>query len=90
MMSRSAHVAIAAAITAAALACAQAVACAQAGVPWLSDAELKVSFAGHTIEGVYPDGRPYYAMRFIRGESLKEAIRRFHEEDRPSKPPSNL
>lgn len=28
--------------------------------------------------GTYPDGRPYYAMRFIRGESLKEAIDRFH------------
>src|SRR5262249_34839101 len=24
------------------------------------------------------DGRPYYAMRFVRGESLKEAINRFH------------
>jgi serine/threonine protein kinase/formylglycine-generating enzyme required for sulfatase activity len=29
--------------------------------------------------GVYPDGRPYYAMRFIRGESLSKAIQRFHE-----------
>jgi serine/threonine-protein kinase len=28
--------------------------------------------------GQYPDGRPYYAMRFIKGDSLKEAIRRFH------------
>jgi serine/threonine-protein kinase len=28
--------------------------------------------------GTYPDGRPYYAMRFIRGESLKDAIERFH------------
>jgi serine/threonine protein kinase len=28
--------------------------------------------------GNYGDGRPYYAMRFIRGESLKEAIERFH------------
>ncbi len=25
------------------------------------------------------DGRPFYAMRFIRGESLREAIQRFHE-----------
>jgi serine/threonine-protein kinase len=25
-----------------------------------------------------PDGRSYYAMRFIRGESLKEAIEQFH------------
>ncbi len=26
----------------------------------------------------YEDGRPYYAMRFIRGESLKSAITHFH------------
>ena len=28
--------------------------------------------------GSYADGRPFYAMRFIRGDSLKEAIDRFH------------
>jgi serine/threonine-protein kinase len=28
--------------------------------------------------GHHPDGRPFYAMRFVRGESLKEAIARFH------------
>ena len=28
--------------------------------------------------GTYNDGRPFYAMRFIRGDSLKEAIDRFH------------
>ncbi|HEV3164425.1 MAG TPA: serine/threonine-protein kinase, partial [Isosphaeraceae bacterium] len=28
--------------------------------------------------GSYGDGRPYYAMRFIRGDSLKEAVDRFH------------
>ena len=28
--------------------------------------------------GTDADGRPYYAMRFIRGDSLKEAIDRFH------------
>jgi serine/threonine-protein kinase len=28
--------------------------------------------------GTYGDGRPYYAMRLIRGESLKEVIDRFH------------
>jgi serine/threonine protein kinase len=28
--------------------------------------------------GNYPDGRPFYAMRFIKGDSLKEAIKRFH------------
>jgi serine/threonine protein kinase len=30
--------------------------------------------------GTYGDGRPYYAMRFIRGDSLKEAIGQFHGE----------
>ena len=29
--------------------------------------------------GTYSDGRPHYAMRFIRGDSLKEAIGRFHD-----------
>jgi eukaryotic-like serine/threonine-protein kinase len=28
--------------------------------------------------GTYGDGRPYYAMRFIKGDSLKEAIEWFH------------
>jgi formylglycine-generating enzyme required for sulfatase activity/serine/threonine protein kinase len=28
--------------------------------------------------GVYADGRPYYAMRFIKGDSLKDAIAAFH------------
>jgi len=28
--------------------------------------------------GSYADGRPFYAMRFIRGDNLKEAIDRFH------------
>jgi serine/threonine protein kinase len=31
--------------------------------------------------GTYADGRPYYAMRFIRGDSLKEAIGRFHGDE---------
>jgi eukaryotic-like serine/threonine-protein kinase len=31
--------------------------------------------------GAYPDGRPYYAMRFIRGESLRATIERFHGEE---------
>jgi serine/threonine-protein kinase len=29
--------------------------------------------------GVYPDGRPYYAMRFIQGDNLKDAIDRYHD-----------
>jgi eukaryotic-like serine/threonine-protein kinase len=28
--------------------------------------------------GTYPDGRPFYAMRFIEGDSLKEAIEQLH------------
>ncbi len=31
--------------------------------------------------GTYGNGRPFYAMRFIRGDSLKEAIDRFHASD---------
>ena len=31
--------------------------------------------------GAHVDGRPYYAMRFIRGDSLKEAIDRFQKDD---------
>ena len=38
--------------------------------------------------GKYPDGRPYYAMRFIRGQSLKEAIAQFHKANaRPGRDP---
>lgn len=28
--------------------------------------------------GAYADGRPFYAMRFVRGKSLKEAIEKYH------------
>jgi eukaryotic-like serine/threonine-protein kinase len=35
--------------------------------------------------GTYADGRPFYAMRFIRGDSLKEAIDEFHSEAGPKK-----
>src|SRR5215472_1122457 len=30
--------------------------------------------------GSYADGRPFYAMRFIKGDSLKDAIDRFHRD----------
>src|SRR5262245_42214683 len=29
--------------------------------------------------GQYKDGRPYYVMRFIKGDSLYQAIKRFHQ-----------
>src|SRR5262249_59901748 len=38
--------------------------------------------------GKYADGRPYYAMRFIRGDSLQEAIARFHRAEKPGRDPS--
>ncbi len=28
--------------------------------------------------GTHPDGRPYYTMRFVRGEDMATAVRRFH------------
>jgi tetratricopeptide (TPR) repeat protein/serine/threonine protein kinase len=37
--------------------------------------------------GTYADGRPFYAMRFIRGDSLKDAIARFHQADVPGRDP---
>jgi WD40 repeat protein/serine/threonine protein kinase len=30
--------------------------------------------------GTYDDGRPFYAMRFVEGDSLKEAIETYHNE----------
>jgi serine/threonine-protein kinase len=39
--------------------------------------------------GTNREGRLYYAMRFVRGESLRDAIERFHEADRvPNRDPS--
>jgi serine/threonine-protein kinase len=35
--------------------------------------------------GCYPDGRPFYAMRFIRGHSLDEEIKHFHQADTPGR-----
>jgi serine/threonine-protein kinase len=34
--------------------------------------------------GTFPDGRPFYAMRFIRGKSLKEAIDKYHRNRQPN------
>lgn len=32
--------------------------------------------------GRYPDGRPFYAMKFIKGQSLQEGIQKFHADKR--------
>src|SRR5206468_10313811 len=37
--------------------------------------------------GQYADGRPYYAMRFVRGDSLKQALEQFHKADVPGRDP---
>jgi serine/threonine protein kinase len=37
--------------------------------------------------GQYADGRPYYAMRFIRGDSLQSAIKEFHKADSAGRDP---
>jgi serine/threonine-protein kinase len=37
--------------------------------------------------GTYADGRPYYAMRFVKGDTLKEAIERFHADASLAKDP---
>jgi serine/threonine-protein kinase len=39
--------------------------------------------------GSYGDGRPYYAMRFIQGDSLKRAIDRFHADELLTKDPGH-
>jgi serine/threonine protein kinase len=36
--------------------------------------------------GAYPDGRPFYAMRFIHGDRLQDAIADFHKPDNTSRP----
>jgi serine/threonine-protein kinase len=36
--------------------------------------------------GRHDDGRPFYAMRVVRNETLRDAIERFHEADRAAAP----
>ena len=40
--------------------------------------------------GTYDDGRPYYAMRFIQGDSLKEAISAYHDKPNPDEGERNV
>jgi tetratricopeptide (TPR) repeat protein len=37
--------------------------------------------------GRYEDGRPFYAMRFIRGDSLQDAVAQFHKAEGPDRDP---
>jgi tetratricopeptide (TPR) repeat protein len=59
---------------------------------FLREAEITARLQHPGIVPVYglvhdEQGRPCYAMRFIEGESLKDAIRRFHDADRPGRDP---
>ena len=40
--------------------------------------------------GAHADGRPYYAMRFVKGDSLKTAISRYYEQKNDDTPERNL
>lgn len=40
--------------------------------------------------GHFPDGRPFYAMRFVRGQSLHDAIREFHRSSRSAESASSV
>jgi serine/threonine-protein kinase len=53
---------------------------------FLREAEITARLEHPGIVPVYglvhdADGQPYYAMRFIEGESLRDAIQRFHAQD---------
>jgi serine/threonine protein kinase/Flp pilus assembly protein TadD len=37
--------------------------------------------------GQYADGRPFYAMRFVKGDNLKQAIEHFHQMEKPGRDP---
>jgi serine/threonine-protein kinase len=59
---------------------------------FLAEAEITGKLEHPGVVPVYglgqdPDGRPFYAMRFVRGETLKEAITRFHNADAPGRDP---
>lgn len=56
--------------------------------------ELEAEVTGHLEHpGIVPvygagrhkDGRPYYAMRFVHGETLESAIVKFHDASKPTK-----
>jgi serine/threonine protein kinase/Tfp pilus assembly protein PilF len=65
---------------------------AQSRARFLLEAEITGGLEHPAIVPVYglgrhPDGRPYYAMRFIEGDSLKDAIDSFHAAEGPKRDP---
>jgi serine/threonine-protein kinase len=65
---------------------------AESRARFLLEAEITGGLEHPGIVPVYSlsahaDGRPFYAMRFIQGDSLKEAMERFHATDEPGRDP---
>src|SRR5262249_15553284 len=65
---------------------------ARARARFVREAEITGHLEHPGIVPVYslgnaPEGRPYYAMQFIQGESLEHAIARFHQADQPGRDP---
>jgi hypothetical protein len=59
---------------------------------FLQEAEITARLEHPGVVPVYglvqdADGHPCYAMRFIEGESFKEAVRRFHDRESPKRDP---
>jgi serine/threonine-protein kinase len=59
---------------------------------FLREAEITARLEHPGVVPVYGlvqdcDGRPYYAMRFVEGESLHDAVRAFHSADRAHRDP---
>jgi serine/threonine-protein kinase len=59
---------------------------------FLAEAEITGKLEHPGVVPVYslgqdPGGRPYYVMRLIRGDTLKEAVTRFHLADVPERDP---
>jgi WD40 repeat protein/serine/threonine protein kinase len=57
---------------------------------FLQEAEITGGLEHPGIIPIYalgqgPDGRPFYAMRFVKGDSLKAAIETFHRLDNPNR-----
>jgi eukaryotic-like serine/threonine-protein kinase len=64
----------------------------QSRARFLLEAEITGGLEHPGIVPVYglgqdADGRPFYAMRFVKGDSLKEATSRFHQAERPGRDP---
>jgi serine/threonine-protein kinase len=59
---------------------------------FLAEAEITSRLEHPGIVPVYGlgqdgDGRPFYTMRFIQGETLQDALRKFHAADQPGRDP---